>query len=234
MSVGAIATEVDAPSSTVCRILETLKARGYVEQGRNRGDYSAGLRVLGLSAEILNRMKLRRKAGPYLRALTEKSGCSVFLAAASNGKAVIVMTDHPGGLIQASVGEIGTVNSCQYTASGKLIAAFLPDEEQERLLNETVMERRTIRTIMSKSALRSEWIKTEKSGIGRTEYENSIDLYGIAVPVRNFEGTLIGALGLVVKRKNVTEIGIDHFERLLFEHGEQLSFALGYAAETLV
>ncbi len=234
MSVGQIASAINAPSSTVYRILETLKVRGYVQQEQNRGDYSAGLRVLGLSAEILNRMELRRKAGPYLHRLTEESGCSAYVAAASNGNAVMIMTYHPGGKVSAALGEIGTVNSCQCTAMGKLVAAHLSSDEQLTLLEETELVAKTPDSIINRQILKKEWDKTLTSGIGHSRYENSTNIHGIAVPVCNYEGTLIAALGLAVPRSLDVKHGIEHFEELLRNYGEQLSFALGYAAETFV
>jgi DNA-binding IclR family transcriptional regulator len=234
MSVGEIAQEIGTNPSTAYRLLDTLKKRGYIEQEYNRADYRAGLRVLQLSANILNKMELRRKAGPYLHALSEKTDCDIYLAAANNGQAVMIMTYHPGGRMRTELGSIGSVSSFYYTAMGKCIAAFSPEETVKDFLASEPLAKRTEHTITSKQKLMAEYKTTRETGLSRSRYENSPDIHGIAVPVRNYEGEVVASLGLALTIGRDTKERMDEYEQALRESGEQLSFAIGYAAAQLV
>ena len=233
MTVGEIAEETDTNPSTVFRMLETLKQRGYAEQEHMRGDYKAGLKLLELSAEILHRMELRKKAGPYLYSMSEQTMCDSYLAAANNGRALMIMTCFPKGKMQSGLGSIGHISSFYYTAMGKLIAAFGSEKLQKILLKEKLTPV-VPATITDKKTLLKEYKKIRDTELSYSRYENAPDTYGIAVPVRNFEGEIIAALGLAVPRKKEEKYGIEKYEDILRETGEQLSFALGYAAGKLV
>lgn len=233
MTVGEVAEMTDTNPSTAFRMLETLKHRGYAEQEHMRGDYRAGLKVLELSAEILHRMELRRKAGPYLHSLSETTMCDSYLAAANSGRALMIMTCFPRGKMQSGLGSIGHVNSFYCTAMGKLIAAFSPEQTTADLVSEKLTPV-TPSTITDRDVLSREYQKIRETEISHSRYENAPDTYGIAVPVRNFEGEVIATLGLAVPRKKEEKYGIEKYEEILRETGEQISFALGYAAERLV
>lgn len=234
MVLGDIVKEVGGNKSTVYRMLETLKSRGYIEQEEKRGMYRAGLKVLELSSEILNRMELRKIAGPYLHELAKRTSCDVYLSAGRNGKAVIISDYHPGGRKQSDIGTIGSMNSFYFTASGKLLAAFLPEEEVELLIKETTLEQRTPSTITDISRLRKEFAIIRDTGVGYSRYENSREVFALAVPVRNYKGSVIAALGIAVPRKREEKKGFESFEHELIEIGKQLSFALGFGAAELV
>jgi len=228
MGLAEIVDELGGSKSTVYRVLETLREKGYIEQERRKGAYRAGLKVLELSSSILLKMELRKRGGPYVHRLAEKTGCDAYLAAESGGRAIMVMVLYPKGRQNGGTAGLGLASSFCYTAIGKLLAAHLPEETLDNLLAEAVLEARTPHTITDKEKLRKEYEKIREHSFAESRYENSKDIYGIAVPVRNFEGAVVAALGLAVPRRKAEKKGMDLFSAELRRAGEELSFALGY------
>ncbi len=234
MALSEIVKEVGGNKSTLFRMLETLKKYGYVEQETHRGRYRAGLKVLRLSADILHRMELPKKSGPYMHKLAEETGCDIYLAANNSGKAIMISVTFPGGKRRTDLGSIGHESPFWFTAMGKCIAAFQDTETVNALFNSETLYKNTPHTITDRDVLLEQFESIRSEGIAYTRYENSEATYGIAVPVRNYEGEVIAALGLAVNKARVEKEGEEDFIEKLKEYGEQLSFALGYASEKLI
>ncbi len=234
MPLSDIAESVEANKSTVSRMLETLKHHGYVQQEGRRGSYRAGLKVLTLSANIFDRMLLPRKAGPFMYELGEESGCEIFLAAATQGRAVIISVYYPKGRRICDVGSFGHESSFYCTALGKVVAAFQPRETIHQLIRSETLVRRTEQTMTDRNRLLEEYNAVRETGRGFSRYENSPDTFGTAAPIRNHEGRVIAALGLAAPKSRAEEHGEGHFADMLATGAERISFALGYAAESMV
>jgi DNA-binding IclR family transcriptional regulator len=222
MALSEIVDNVGGNKSTLFRMLETLKKYGYVEQERHRGRYRAGLQVLRLSTDILHRMELPKKAGPYMHRLAEETGCDIYLAANSNGRAIIISTAFPGGKRKTDIGAIGHENFFQYTAMGKCITAYQPLEVINELLDSATLEKKTANTITDRDELLEEFESVRETGIAYTRYEHGENTFGAAVPVRNYEGEVIATLGLAVNRDRVEAEGEESFVETIKEYGEQL------------
>lgn len=234
MTLSEITEEVGGNKSTIFRMLETLRKYGYVEQETHRGRYRAGLKVLRLSTNILHRMELLNKAGPYMHTLGDETGCDIYLAADSNGRAIQISAYFPGGRRRTDLGSTGNENKFWYTAMGKCIASFQSPEIINKLFSHTAVVKKTPHTITDRNEILAQFEEIRNSGIAYTRYENSEQIFGIAVPVRNFEGEVIAAIGLAVNKSRIEKEGEERFAEKLKEYGEQLSFALGYASEKLI
>ena len=76
--------------STVYRMLQTLCAYGYVYQDRNTEDYHLGLKILELSAQIMDGFDIRSIARPVLEDLCAVTGESVHLSVLNGLDAIYI------------------------------------------------------------------------------------------------------------------------------------------------
>jgi DNA-binding IclR family transcriptional regulator len=77
--ISRLSEQVQLQKSTVHRILQTLIARGYVEQEADTGRYGPSLKLWELGSAIVAEHPVRRAAAPFLQALHRDVGETVSL-----------------------------------------------------------------------------------------------------------------------------------------------------------
>ena len=193
-SVTQLAEVFDLPASHVCRLLKTLLDTGYIQQDRDRR-YRISLRVLALSHSCLCSLTVRNVAHPHLFALHEQLGQRIYLALPLEGRALIVDVIYSENEDNSqSSPSIGRFNAVNYTASGKLCAAYADEKIVRRLLDEK-LERHTARTICSAGELEKEFALIRKQRCAVSDGESSENSFSVAAPVFGSDGSLLAAVG---------------------------------------
>ena len=90
MTVTELARVVHQPPSTVHRLLNVLKRRGFVTQDEETTRYSLTLKMLDLSFRLLGRSELRLHAYPVLREYVLRTGLRAFIAVPHTGDVTYV------------------------------------------------------------------------------------------------------------------------------------------------
>ena len=147
-----IADQLGMGRSTTHRYVITLVALGYLEQGASR-KYRLGIRPTDLGIASLNSAYIRDPARPHLEKLHRSTRYSVGLGVLD--RTHVVYIDHlcsqrysqepDGPKVRAGV----RVPAC-CTSIGKLLLAFLPQDERESVLAENDHARRTKHVITKK------------------------------------------------------------------------------------
>ena len=158
LGIADIADGLGMSRSTTHRYVITLVALGYLEQGTSR-KYRLGLKVTDLGMAALNSTGLREHAHEYLEELRQRTSYTASLAVLDGadilyvdrvqsfrrGQSKIDLGLHPGSRLPAYC-----------TATGKLLLANLPEDEQREILASMKLTKRGPNTITSKEALRGE------------------------------------------------------------------------------
>jgi IclR family transcriptional regulator, KDG regulon repressor len=120
------------PKRSVYAILQTLKARGYVEQ--NQSDrYFLTLKLFSVGNALVDSFDLPRKVYRYLKELTKKAGITGHVAVRDGGYAVYIEKVEVLGAIRLTT-RVGKRTPIRSTAIGKALVAHLPEEELDRLI----------------------------------------------------------------------------------------------------
>jgi DNA-binding IclR family transcriptional regulator len=188
-----LSLRAETPKSSLLPLLRTLSARGYLEQGR-AGEYRLGPRALELAVRSTGRRDLVEAARPALDALMQRTGESAFLATLATDAAAIVFIDvvESEHLIRYTV-NVGQRSPLHATANGKAILAFLPAAEREAIVRTLTLKRYTDRTITTLPALRTALDEIRATGVGMSVDEIVKGASGIAVPVYDRDGHVVGA-----------------------------------------
>jgi IclR family pca regulon transcriptional regulator len=156
LGISDIADALGMSRSTTHRYVITLVKLGYLEQVASR-KYRLSLRPTDLGMVALNSTAtgLRDAARPYLEKLRDSTGYSVGLGVLDGAQ--VVYMDHLRNLRygQAADGpniRVGVRVPAYCTSIGKLLLAFLSQEDRESILAETSHTQRTGRTITQKEA----------------------------------------------------------------------------------
>ena len=136
-------------------------------------------------------------ARPALRALMQRTGETVFLGVLGGDGTAVVFVDKVESeqVIRYAAG-VGDRRALHATSSGKVILAFLPAPERERILRALPLKRYTDRTVTSLPALRTALEEVRQSGVCVNLDELALGAAGIAAPIFDRDGRVAGACAI--------------------------------------
>ncbi len=231
LGIADIADELGMSRSTTHRYVITLVALGYLEQGASR-KYRLGMRVTDLGMSALNSTGLREHSHAYLEELRQRSSYTVNLSVLDGtdilyidrarsfrrGQSKIDLGLHPGSRLPAYC-----------TSMGKLLLAYLPEDEQRDLFSELKLTKRGPNTITSKKALRDELEEVREAGFAVNDEELIPELHSISAPVRNEAREVVAAVNMAA---HSSMISLEELVTALGPHlvstADRISARLGY------
>lgn len=200
LGISELATELALTRSTTHRYVTTLAMLGFLEQDAATRKYRLGPRVLDLGFAMLGSLELREIAAPHLRGLTETTGHTSNLAIRDGTDVILIdrVRGRPGRYHHLEFTlHVGSRLPAYCSATGKILLAYLPGRDLDRLLDGVDLERRGPRTLTDRSALRAELERVRRCGIAVNDEELDTALRSIAAPVRTRSGEVIAAVNLV-------------------------------------
>ena len=213
--------------SSVHRILDTLNYLNYVDKLPNSENYQLGLKTLELGMAKLSQIDLIKEAMPFLAELSRKSNENVYLAVLFEGMVFYQSKMEAFRTVKLDT-HLGTRACFNCTALGKVLIAFLPKHEREKIYQSVGFHRSTKNTIINKKKFEKEINKVKKQGFAIDSEENEEDIQCIAAPIRDYSGRVIAAVSISGPsyRFNVqkqTQISFD-----VIKCGQEISMRLGY------
>jgi IclR family KDG regulon transcriptional repressor len=182
-------------NSTTFHLAKTMAALGYVRQEKDTKRYRIGRPLFALAASALDEIEMINVATPILEELARQTGeCSHFAVRMGDAIVVIARTSGPGAFQLAD--RVGVVRPAHCTALGKAILAALPPDQLAGLLKRTGLKPSTEKSITEIPVLLREIEEIKRTAIAFDNGEFNLEVRCIAVPVKNFTGKAIGALGI--------------------------------------
>lgn len=214
--------------NNVFRLLATLEARGYIEQNKVSENYRLGLKCLQLGQTFIHQMGLLLQARATLEELAKSSKESAFVAIRKGAGIVPLDFVEPARPVRV-VSFLGTVLPPHCTAVGKVYLAFESDGGVS-LGNLDPLKRYNDKTITDTRGLAQQVKETGEIGYAIDNGEFINEISSIAVPVRDYTRSLVGALAIVGPSDRLTlEKLRNDISPLILDSGRDLSRRLGYA-----
>ena len=136
-------------------------------------------------------------ARPALRALMQRTGETVFLGTLSgDGTAVVFIDKVDSDQVIRYTGGVGERRALHATSSGKVLLSFLPPSRREKILRALPLTRYTDRTLTSLPALRAGLDEVRRSGVCFNLDELAVGAAGIAAPIFDRDGQVVGACAI--------------------------------------
>lgn len=225
--VTELAEEIGVHKSTAFRLLETLEARGLVEQTEDRGKYALGFGLVRLAGAVSGQMDLVKASRPVTARLAQDVGETVNLAVLREHYAVNV--DQALGPAAVSTHNwVGELTPLHATSSGKVLLAWREPAERARLLDAAGLPAYTDRTRTDAAALEEELATVVAQGYATTVGELEVGLNAVAVPVRGADGDVVAALSASGPDYRFTRDRIDEVVDRVRAAGTELSHRLGH------
>jgi IclR family KDG regulon transcriptional repressor len=182
-------------NSTTFHLAKTMVSLGYIRQEKDSKRYRVGRPLFALAASALDEIEMVNLATPVLEDLSRETGESGHFAVRM-GDAVIVIARTSGPGAFQLTDRVGVVRPAHCTALGKIILASLRPDQLKRFLERVELKPSTKKSITDSNVLLREIAEIRRSAIAFDDGEFNPEVRCVAVPVYNFTGDVIGALGI--------------------------------------
>ncbi len=182
-------------NSTTFHLAKTMVSLGYMRQERDSKRYRVGRPLFALAASALDEIEMVNLATPVLEDLSRETGESGHFAVRMGDSVVVIARTSGPGAFQLT-DRVGVVRPAHCTALGKIILASLRPDQLKRFLERVELKPSTAKSITEPSVLLREIVEVRRSAIAIDDGEFNAEVRCIAVPVYNFTGDVIGALGI--------------------------------------
>jgi IclR family pca regulon transcriptional regulator len=232
LGVSDLSRELKLSRSTTHRYVATLTALGYLQQDASSRKYRLGLRVLDLGFSVINSMELRTLASPHLQQLSDELAHTVNMAVLDGADIVYVERCRTSRQGQRDIDlnlHVGSRLPAYCTSMGKVLLAFLPEDERDAVLARVKFSPRGPNTLGGKKALLLDLERVRETGIGVNNEELAYGLRSIAVPVRGSSSEVVAAINLAVHRTMASmDDLVGRLAPALERTADEISARLGY------
>lgn len=227
MGVNEIAQKLGDYQSTVHRCIMTLKDRGYIYQDENSSKYGLDFKVYMLGKSVEKSSALIEMARPHAREISKEFRETVNVAIRDTSNTAeyraITILQEKGGNRMLSISEtMGLAYDCYTSAVGKVLLAFSPDYNEDRVRNYKIKEY-TPNTITNGNDMVEEMkkVKEQRYAVDNEEIVNG--LFCVACPVINKSGQAVLAMSVSGYKGHIMEIGVDKIVKRLRQACNEMS-----------
>jgi len=197
MGITEINKELHMGLSTIYRILTTLKNRGYIVQNQQTSEYMLGTKLFILGCKVQNTTNLIKVVTPFLQRLSQNTNETINFAVLEGREVVYLFKIESKETLKAGI-EVSTKVAAHCTSLGKVLLAFLPEQEFMMLYsnNNEKLPTFTPNSISSVEELKKCLKKIKKQGYAIDKEEFQIGVNCLGGPILNNEGKAIAAIGI--------------------------------------
>jgi len=227
VSVSDLARATGLNVSTAYRLLQTLMARGYVEQERSNRGYFLGPRIFQMGSAYLQGSDLAAIARPHLEALRDAVGETAYLVMFSQGEIVQLCKADGKQAVSAAIRSM--VREPAYcTATGKVLLSALAPAEFDKYVQGVALESFTPQTLTSKAELRREIAKVRDSGFAVDNEEFVPNLCCVSIPVPDHNGgASVAAISIAMPKMRFRKTLVPRWCEQMREKAQLITQQLG-------
>ena len=227
---GDLSEILNIPKSSLSSLLANLQNRDFLFLDEKNKHYTLGPKILFLAGRFLSSTDIIQLGRPIIDRLVadteESSGLTV-----KKGNEILTVYNKNSHLPIIRSLQIGDRAPIYATAAGRVILAFLPDEEIEDYLAAVDMKPITPETITEPDQIRLEIRAIRKSGIAFCGEEFHDDSTAMAAPVFDMYGTPIASIHIVAPSTRMTVRKEKIMADALRQSTKELSYRLGFSED---
>lgn len=194
-SLGELSEHLRLPKSTLHRFLIALESYGILYRDPNDRRWRLGYRLFAWGSLAAESTDLRRLAHPVVRDLSVATGETAVLTVYRDGEVVCLDKVETNQPVRVAL-EVGSRHPPHAGASSKVLMAFLPEEETQRIVHQRGLSPLCRNTITNPETLRVELARIRLQGYAESQEETDLGAWGVATPVRDGAGEVIAAIGI--------------------------------------
>lgn len=182
--------------STIHGLLASMLDSGVLEQNASDGKYRLGYHLFELGSAVNQSWGVPEIAAPYLQGIVDTVHESAYLARLSGNELLLAACEEPHTGFRI-VSEVGTRLPLHASSQGKVILAFRPPYEAERLLRLRAPQSFTPNTIADQQSLLSLLPQIRTAGYAEELEEYKLGLKSVAAPIFDGRGECRYAISVI-------------------------------------
>ena len=226
-SIGEAVTAVRLPKATVHRLMRVMCGHEILQRSSQDGRYRLGPMALALGTRSSQRHELRRLGHPILKRLAELTGeTALIFELAPTGDSLICIEQIESHHGLRLVSDIGVRMPMIAGASGCAVLSFLGEEDRSKVISEAFASAGR-RAPVSRVALQRKLQQTRKTGYARSVEETTKGACGIAAPLFDASGAVVGAIAISGPTTRLTATDLERHAKHLLTCAKVLTREIG-------
>ena len=214
------------PVSTVHRFLANLVTAGFLSCDSD-GTYHLGIACFAIGQAAAGQLDIRRLSLPYLRELNQLTRETIHLTVRHGLSAVYVEKLDSSEPLRIH-SRIGASVPLYCTAVGKVMLAYMPQDERDRILPQLEVKRLTANTVGNLQELKTELYRVRKNGYACDLEEHEMHIRCVAAPIWDHTGSVHSSLSITAPLVRMPVTRLRQLAPLIQAAGLQVSRELGY------
>jgi DNA-binding IclR family transcriptional regulator len=196
VALGQLTDLLGIDRSSVFRLANTLRRRGFLANPNGRKDYILGPSIWRLSRKHDWSNVLITFSHEHLKRLAVKTGETTHLALREGRQAFFIDHYHSSSQIITISGQTGEFVPLYSTAHGKALLLDCDMSDLKSIFGSGPLQSYTPRTIVSIKQLAKDFAKSKEQGfiVDNEEYVDGVRC--LAAPVRDKDGMIIASIGI--------------------------------------
>lgn len=224
--VSELSERLGLPKSQVSKVLATLRKHGLVSQDPATRRYSVGLRAFALGTRYLKFSRLCQEALSVMHMLVAETGHSARFSVRDGDDALFLLSLEGPHFFDTGW-RSGTWLPWHTSSAARVILAFLPEDEAERLLHLRPLVPLTEHSITDPETLREAIRSARASGYVIQRNEMTLGLGTISVPVFGESQAPLGSLSMAFPEYEIEADQEAGFAAILHAKARILSARMG-------
>ena len=227
LTVSEISKQLKYSQSKTYRLIRTLVKYGLVQENPGTAQYCLGLNALRIGLLAQQNLDLAVIARPFMKKLSLLSKETVLLTVVNRTRGMClekVESDEP---IRLSFTP-GTNLPLHCGASSKILMAYLPETEWDKIIDKEGLKRYTPNTITQVHELKAHLRDIRKKGYAFSDRELDRNARAVGAPVFDSGGRLVAGLSIAGPVYRISKKRAGELSRLVIEYAQKISCQLGY------
>lgn len=226
--VTELANQLSLSKSNVHRLLQGLVHQGFARKQEDTGRYELTMKLWELGAKVFRRLDLRREALPYMQLLADETLETVHLSILDGTDVLYIEKIDSPQPVRAYT-TVGGRSPAVCVATGKVMLAWA---DQNTVANATeTLHPHTPRSIVTAEELHRQLRQIRTIGYAVNSGEWREQVVGVAAPLRDATGSVVGALGISGPSERLTDDVISNSVPRLIELATMISARFGYSPD---
>lgn len=223
-----ISKGVQFPASTVLRLITSLVELGYIYQDPETLKYGLTMKFCKIGDSVKSSFNISEIVRPHLIQVSNKSGETAYFAIEQDMMLVYLDVVNGANIPSNNLKRIGRVAPLHSTGIGKLLLLNYDDNDLAKLVREKGLNKLTENTLVTVEELKKEIQAIRGQGYAIDEQECEIGVRCVAVPIRDYTGSVIGGISISGSTNRICPERYDEFLQILKLAGKEISEKLGY------
>ncbi len=225
-SLAELSAHLQLPKSTLHRFLVSLETHDILRRNPDDKLWRPGYRLLGWGELAEKTIGLNHLARPLMREIAAATGEMVVLTVHSGQETVCTEVIDARHSVRLAL-EVGTRRPLHAGASSKILTAYLPEAEVQGAIRDRGLPKLCTNTITDLEELQAELAKIRELGYAQSLEETDPGAWGIATPIFDRGGAMVGAIGIAGPIQRHSEDLARHYVNLCREACQRVSEQLG-------